>query len=367
MMAVACFGGFVTTFSVTLNNHTPAAVTALATAYVALGILVWGKDSLWRFLLAGLLAGCTAANELPALALGVIAGAGLTYINPRRAWMGYWPAFSLVVVAYLAVNYVAHGSLRPPYMHRSDGPLLTTVTTPQAGWLREGELAPPLRKLLQERLDLSPKAMLRPAELAPGWVLFDPESTMQWALRPVESAAGQDAQTWRLHAWDNWYDYPGTYWTEERRQGVDLGEASRSTYAMNVFVGHHGLLSLTPIWWLAPWGAWCWLASRRNRLRWFAAATIVMTAVCLAFYLSRGQVDRNYGGVCCMFRWALWLTPVWWLWVVPVADRLAGSWWGRAAALLLLMGSVFSAWLPGLNPWTHPWIYEYWVQLQWLP
>jgi hypothetical protein len=42
------------------------------------------------------------------------------------AW-GFVPAASVVAAAFFATNYAAHGSLRPPYMHRSE-------TNPQDNW-----------------------------------------------------------------------------------------------------------------------------------------------------------------------------------------------------------------------------------------
>ena len=35
----------------------------------------------------------------------------------------------------------------------------------------------------------------------------------------------------------------------------------------------------------------------------------------------------------------------------------------RVVALVLLLISVLSASYGGLNPWVHPWIYEYWLYL----
>ena len=53
-------------------------------------------------------------------------------------------------------------------------------------------------------------------------------------------------------AGDNWYDYPGSYWSN--RQGIDQGEKSPAVYSLHVLVGHHGIFSLTPIWLLSLLG-----------------------------------------------------------------------------------------------------------------
>ena len=52
--------------------------------------------------------------------------------------------------------------------------------------------------------------------------------------------------------------------------------------------------------------------------------------------------------------------------MLPAADWLSKSRFGQAIALLLLAVSVFSAFYASANPWTHPWLYDYWAYLQWL-
>jgi hypothetical protein len=168
---------------------------------------------------------------------------------------------------------------------------------------------------------------------------------------------------------DNWYNYTYTvngrerqsYWID--RQGIDRGEPSRATYALQVLVGHHGILSLSPIWLLSLWGAllWVWAEDRtRRELAWLAG---VLTVVCLVFYIGlRPQEDRNYGGMTSGFRWMFWFTPLWLLVMIPAADRVANSAFGKAVALALLAMSVLSVSYPTWNPWTQPWIYHW---LEW--
>ena len=91
-----------------------------------------------------------------------------------------------------------------------------------------------------------------------------------------------------------------------------------------------------------------------------------MTVTCLAFYLARPLVDRNYGGVCCGFRWMFWFTPMWLLVMIPAADAIAPRRAWRYVALGLLLISSISAAYASLNPWSHPWLYEYWSFLGWI-
>ena len=165
---------------------------------------------------------------------------------------------------------------------------------------------------------------------------------------------------------DNWYDYPGTYWAEGERSGVDQGEPSRVVYLTNILVGHRGLLSLTPIWLLACWGAVRAVRHDDPTLRWLTLMTVVITVVLITFYVARPMIDRNYGGVCCGFRWMFWLTPLWLLLMLPAADQWLRQRWGQAAALVCLAVSVFSTHYPAMNPWVHPWLYRYWEYIGWI-
>ncbi len=306
VVAAACFATFMTTFAVTLNNHTVAAVSlivGLAAVMPLLSPFAPRKDVLsrsesrqwWRFAVAGLSFGFLAANELPALSLLVFVGAVLMWKAPAKTLFAFLPAVLVIGVAALGTNMLAHGDWRTPYAHRSPG--------------------------------------------------------------------------------DNWYDYPGSYWLPGNVQGIDKGESSPLLYALNCLIGHHGLFSLTPIWLLSIAGCCIWLStSSRNArnatenvpYRTIAALTLITTVVVLGFYLTRPQIDRNYGGGTCCLRWLIWLTPLWLLTLLPAVDRLSGKRWGRALCIVFIVVSVFSASYAADNPWSHPWIFDYWTAMGWI-
>jgi len=121
VMACATFGTFLTTFSVTLNNHIPAAVCALVAMLAGLRIWKDGERRLRYFVLAGLGAALAAANELPATGLLGLLGLALLWKAPRETLLAGVPSVLLVVGAYFGTNYLAHHSLRPPYLHRDEG------------------------------------------------------------------------------------------------------------------------------------------------------------------------------------------------------------------------------------------------------
>jgi hypothetical protein len=285
MMAVAAFGTFLTTFVVSINNHAPAAVCVTIAVYAAVRIWYDGRRELRYFAVAGFFAAFAVTNELPALSLCVALGAALLWKAPRQTLLGFLPAAAVVAVAAVGTNYIAHDSLRPPYMHRSQA---------------------------------------------------DPA--------------------------DNWYDYSylrdgkmrDSYWRNP--VGVDRGEPSAARYALHATVGHHGVFSLTPVWILSVWGLALLWRSGKKELALFISA---LSVVCLGFYLSRPQADRNYGGMTSGFRWMFWFAPLWLIALLPAADRLANSRAGRAFALVLLVLSVMSVTYPTWNPWTHPWLWNF--------
>jgi hypothetical protein len=171
---------------------------------------------------------------------------------------------------------------------------------------------------------------------------------------------------------DNWYQYEyqrgsrtiKSYWYNP--SGIDQGEPSQATYALHVLVGHHGVFSLTPIWLISFVGLGIWLAAGDGKLRLLSAGILVLSLVCLAFYLMRPEIDRNYGGMTSCFRWMLWFAPLWLIAMLPAADRMSRSRAMRFVAGLLLALSVLHASYPTWNPWTHPSLARWMVWMGWI-
>jgi hypothetical protein len=287
VIAVAAWGTYLTAFAVTLNNHLPAAICVLIAVYGAMRIWYDGERRGYHFALVGLFAGLAAANELPALSLVAMLGAGLLWTAVRPTLFCFTPALALVVAGLFGTNYAAHGTFQMPYAQR--------------------------------------------------------------------------------HVEGGWYDFEGSYWYGPHRKGVDRGEPSRARYATHVMIGHHGILSLTPVWLISVVGLTMLCTGRDDRFVALAWLTLVLSIVCLIFYIGlRPTDDCNYGGVAIGFRWMFWFTPLWLITMLPAADRLAALRWGRSLAVLLLGISVVSVTYSPLNPWSHPWMYQYWETLGWV-
>jgi hypothetical protein len=298
--ALAACGTLLTTFSVVLTNHLPAAAMAAASLWAVLAIRE-GRGQSWRmFFAAGLTAALTAAFELPALAWLVAVLAILARHDLRRTLTGAVPAAVLVAAAALATNHLAHGTIVPAYAQRSEPIAASRAPGGEESW--------------------------------------NPENWYDFAIRLPNGRLLE------------------SYWRSPK--GVDRGEPSRIAYAWHALVGHHGIFSLTPAWLLVVPGLALAAARRPDRMgtRDIALAIAVISTVVIAFYVARPQSDRNYGGMTSGFRWVFWMAPLWLAAVTPAADLLGRTRSGRLLACLLLAASVFSAAYPTWNPWTRPWI-----------
>jgi hypothetical protein len=191
-------------------------------------------------------------------------------------------------------------------------------------------------------------------------------------------------------------------------------------YLFHMTLGHHGILSLTPIFLFSIWGglkllgggrwltAFTWLTllvvaglggyflydpsawksgGALHQYVWGLAAipallgllalftaipilrrreppmaalawmTAVLTVVVVAFYAYTPNA-RNYGGSAQGLRWVMWLIPFWLL-LLPKGVE-AGQSRGRARrlAILALAISAISVGYAMRNPWSHPWILD---------
>lgn len=140
------------------------------------------------------------------------------------------------------------------------------------------------------------------------------------------------------------YRYPGSYWNAPT--GIDALDEPRLTYLYNITLGHHGVLSMTPVLFFALW-ALGRAAIKKSTYRaeaWTVGASFL---VMVAFYVWR---TKNYGGLCVGFRWLLPATglvlafvPVW---LTENRNRL-----GFVLFVLCLCVSQYHAFTGLVDPW----------------
>jgi hypothetical protein len=113
---VAALGTFLLTFSVTLNNHTPAAYCVLFAAYPLVRAFQEKRDMTPRgYLCCGFFAAFATTFDLPAAALLAALGIPLLIARPRNTLLFFLPGALVPVVALFACNYAAMGQLLPAY------------------------------------------------------------------------------------------------------------------------------------------------------------------------------------------------------------------------------------------------------------
>ena len=407
VLSLAIWGTFLTTFVVTLNNHLHGAIffsNSLALAWQILRAAQTQMRAPWNtWLSLGIAAALCVACELPAMAWAAAIGAIVFLADPKRMLIGFGIGSASIATAFLLTNLWAHGDWRPPYSHRGLGEKIGQVeldlSSLQAAIDRKDELKA-IKELPEQnqwieligkqlgdsKLSITSGAKVIPARLDGVFQVFDETTSQRVALATQKPPAANPKAdgSWNIYAWDDWYDYPKSYWLPGNKKGVDLGEPDRWAYLLHFTIGHHGLLSLTPIWLWSILGGLIWLAKGKKALdnspdyrcesmetnqlqglkRWvlsehgIAAAMLLVTLACVIFYTSRDIEDRNYGGVSSGFRWLFWMIPGWiWL-AIPAIDRSASKPFWRGLVYLAIALGIIAAVIPWANPWSHPWPYR---------
>lgn len=427
ILVAACLGTMVTPFAVALNNHLFAAAATSLTLTIYLwigrnrGSIGFGSQDAtllefspsgaeadspprvgWWSAVAGASAAFSVANELPSLAMFAMWGLLFAALS-RRTILPFVAGAAIVAAAAFGTNWLAHSSWRTPYAHRGAGELvevfrrtgeglppgeasesadtraeaITAVPDSLVQKLREtgtlgGATDVALRPLGGDRFEVdarfeearSGEDSGKGAEAGRGRPDGDADegaSRQLYLLRP-----GAEGMQWQLLQWDDWYDYPGSYWRAESRPGVDRGEPDRLRYLFHTTFGMYGVFSLTPLWLLVPFGvvAGCVRGPLPHRL--LFGATALVTLVVFAFYLARPEIDRNYGGISICLRWLIWLAPLWLVGTVPVLRSLGKLRWMQVLLVVLLAASVFSVATSLDSPWQSPWIVRFSTFLGWL-
>jgi hypothetical protein len=287
IVIVAAWGTLLTTFLVTLNNHTVAAASVVFAIYPAMRILADNAHRPLLFGLAGFFAAFTCCAELPAALFGLALFALLFRKAPHSTLKFFVPAALIPLVAFFATNYLATGGWKPFY--------------------------------------------------------FD--------FGKVDSV----------------YEYSDrgrpSYWMNP--QGIDANTEHPLVYLLHCTIGHHGILSLSPVFLLTIL-AWVKIRSwRQFPLRPFLWLGLGLTVAILGFYLTRTG-NYNYGGHTSGLRWMFWLIPFWLISMIPILDEWGHRRWFQFTAAGLLLISIFSATYSLDNPWRHPWLFQLMEKQGWI-
>ena len=366
LLNAALWGTFLTTFAVTLSNHLHAALffsMSLAMLWQIKRNAQQDRSQSWLLWIAcGVCSGLTVACELPALAWAAAAGVILLFVDWKKLLFGYGLGGAVVAVAFLAATISAHNDWRPPYSHRGLGAKIAEIPK------EPDSTAPAIEDVIEQAnksgYNLSDQSKVIPARLTGVLQVIDDSVGQRVAVNSTDN-------TWFIHEWDDWYDFPKSYWLPGNKKGVDLGEKDPWMYLVHFLVGHHGIYSVSPFWLLSIVGAWLWATKRETASVHLAGirrvaisdtgvalALVAVSITCFVFYATRVVEDRNYGGVSSGFRWVFWLIPGW-LWLcVPAVESASRMKALRILVSILLLLSIFSATIPWPNPWTHPWPYR---------
>ncbi len=116
-ICTAAFATYLTSYSVTLNNHTQAAWAAFFAIYCAIRICYDGETG-WRYFAAcGLFTAWTVANEMVSLVFALFLMGWLLSRHPRRTLQYFVPAAAVTGAAYLYTVYISTGGFLPYYLY----------------------------------------------------------------------------------------------------------------------------------------------------------------------------------------------------------------------------------------------------------
>ncbi len=195
-----------------------------------------------------------------------------------------------------------------------------------------------------------------PAALVPLVAFFVTNWLATGGVKPFYATYGTDTYV---------YVHNGipSYWSNPR--DLDASTESTPVYLFHCVLGHHGLLSLTPVLCVSLIGWWFSLSRTQNTVRrMLILVGAMMSLITLGFYLSRTQ-NYNYGGNSVGLRWMMWLTPFWWLAMLPAMEKITRPRFQTVVALLLLVSIASVSW--SLNrPWRPSWLYEQMEAAGWI-
>jgi hypothetical protein len=117
LFTAAAFGTYLSTYVVTLNNHTVAAVSVILALYPLLRIWIDRSGCPLNFALVGFFAAMASANELPAALFGVAAFGMCAVRSPLRTLLAFAPAALIPLAGFFWTNYLVTDGVKPFYAY----------------------------------------------------------------------------------------------------------------------------------------------------------------------------------------------------------------------------------------------------------
>lgn len=154
------------------------------------------------------------------------------------------------------------------------------------------------------------------------------------------------------------YQFSEGYWLDP--VGIDAIYEPKHIYFFHLILGHHGLLSMTPVFFLSFWSILRAVIRRSNR---FAEALTAGIPVIVSL-LFLGLKTRNYGGVCAGLRWMILAMPFLFLFTADWIDKHRSRISMVLLAILIIIGFATLCDIPWSNggPWHnsawHKYIFE---------
>ncbi len=162
------------------------------------------------------------------------------------------------------------------------------------------------------------------------------------------------------------YEFEGSHWlTPLEYDWFNKHPEPKWLYLFHLTLGHHGIISLSPVILVSLYGAHraAWRRNPRG-LRIVAWMTGLLTLAMITFYTWNPKA-RNYGGSAQGLRWVFWLIPFWLIVLPAGAEPGVSRPWFRNLSLAALLVSAFSVGYATHNPWSHPWISDALEHLGW--
>jgi len=148
------------------------------------------------------------------------------------------------------------------------------------------------------------------------------------------------------------YQFEDGYWTNPI--GIDALHESKHIYFFHLLLGHHGFLSMTPVFFLSVYSIFS--AIRKKSARFPEALAVTIPLLVTVLFL--GIRTRNYGGVCAGLRWMIVAMPLLFVFLAEWIEKHQS----RKALVLLLVLTLIGLVVLVDVPWSHagPWHHSGW-------